>query len=85
MCSQFEKIFVIGLPSRTDRRDGMVLSAALTDIEVEFVDGVVGKDVVDKAIPAKAGNNRLPDGVIGCWRAHINAIQEFVSSRRLRG
>lgn len=83
MRSQFERIFVIGLPSRTDRRDGMVVSAALTDIEVEFVDGVVGKDVVDKAIPAKAGNNRLPDRVIGCWRAHIDAIQEFVSFRRL--
>ena len=76
---QFEKIFVIGLPSRTDRRDGMALSAALTNIEVEFVDGVVGKDVLDKAIPAKAGNNRLPDGVIGCWRAHMDSIQKLVS------
>jgi hypothetical protein len=75
---QFEKIFIIGLPTRTDRRDGMVLSAALSDIELEFVDGVIGNEVLDKAIPAKPGNNRMPDPVIGCWRAHMNAIQELV-------
>ena len=57
----------------------MVLSAALSDIQVEFVDGVIGKDVVDKAIPVKPGHNRMPDPVIGCWRAHMDAIEEFVS------
>jgi hypothetical protein len=61
----------------------MVLSAALSNIEVEYVDGVIGKDVLDKAIPATPGHNRMPDPVIGCWRAHMDAIEEFVSPTNL--
>jgi GR25 family glycosyltransferase involved in LPS biosynthesis len=57
----------------------MVLSAALSDIQFEFVDGVIGKDVLDKAIPTKPGHKRMLDSVIGCWGAHMDAIEEFVS------
>ncbi|AEO67124.1 glycosyltransferase family 25 protein [Thermothielavioides terrestris NRRL 8126] len=75
----FEKIFIIGLPSRSDRRDGIVLQAALSGIQVEFIDGVLGKDVPDKAIPmASPDSKRLDDGAIGCWRAHMNAVREIV-------
>ncbi|KAI1144574.1 glycosyltransferase family 25 protein [Hypoxylon sp. FL0543] len=74
----FEKIFVVGLPSRTDRRDGMVLQAALSNMEIEFVDGVLGKDVPDKALPSTEELKRLEDPVVGAWRGHMNAIQEVV-------
>ncbi|KAK4238965.1 glycosyltransferase [Achaetomium macrosporum] len=74
----FEKIFVVGLPSRTDRRDGMVLQAALSNMEIEFVDGVMGSEVPDKAIPMAKGRERLKDASIGSWRAHMNAIREVV-------
>jgi hypothetical protein len=47
-------------------------------LEVEFVDGVIGGVVVDKAIPTTPGNNRMSDGVVGCWRAHMNVIQEYL-------
>lgn len=73
---QFEKIFVIGLPSRTDRRDGMLLQAALTDMNLEFIDGVPGANVPDKAIPKTTEHDRLGDGAIGCWRGHMNALAE---------
>jgi hypothetical protein len=73
---QFEKIFVVGLPARSDRRDGMVLQAALSDMQIEFIDGVMAKDVPDKAIPSSPDHERLPDGPIGCWRAHMNAARE---------
>jgi hypothetical protein len=73
---QFEKIFVVGLPSRTDRRDGMVLQAALSNMSIEFIDGVVGSEVPDKAIPKAKGRERLKDASIGSWRAHMNAIRE---------
>lgn len=73
---QFEKIFVVGLPSRTDRRDGMALQAALTNMEIEFIDGVAGADVPDKAVPMEKGKERLKDASIGSWRAHMNAIRE---------
>jgi hypothetical protein len=70
---------VIGLPSRTDRRDGIVLSAALSNISIDLVDGVLGDTVLTKAIPATEEHKRLPDPEIGCWRAHMNTIQESVS------
>ncbi|KAF6805488.1 hypothetical protein CSOJ01_09487 [Colletotrichum sojae] len=74
----FEKIFVIGLPSRTDRRDGMLLQAALSDMDLEFIDGVPGGDVPDKAIPKTSEHDRLGNGAIGCWRGHMNALAEIV-------
>ncbi len=67
---------VVGLPTRTDRRDGITLAAALSDLEIEFIDGVEGKNVPDKALPSASGLERLPDAVVGSWRAHLNAIQE---------
>lgn len=76
--SQFEKIYVIGLPARTDRRDGIVLSAALSNMTIDLVDGVLGNTVVDKAIPTMEEHERMKDPVIGCWRGHMNAIQESV-------
>ena len=54
----------------------MVLAAALSDIDIEFVDGVLGQDVPDKAVPMSPSHSRLQDPSIGSWRAHINAIQE---------
>ncbi|KEY66770.1 hypothetical protein S7711_11173 [Stachybotrys chartarum IBT 7711] len=74
----FQKIFIIGLPSRSDRRDGMALQAALSNMDVEFVDAVAGKEVDGKAIPKTSEHDRLRDGEIGCWRSHMNAIREIV-------
>lgn len=70
---------MIGLPARTDRRDGMVLSAALSNMSIDLVDGVLGGTVSNKAIPATEEHKRMPDPVIGCWRGHMNTIQELVS------
>ncbi|KAK6958436.1 hypothetical protein Daesc_001237 [Daldinia eschscholtzii] len=75
---QFQEIFVVGLPSRTDRRDGMFLQAALSDMRIEFIDGVNGKDIPDKAIPTTFERERMNDASLGSWRAHMNAIQEQV-------
>lgn len=73
---KFEKIFVVGLPSRTDRRDGMVLQAGISDVEIEFIDGVKGDTIPDNAIPSSPDHGRPPAGSLGSWRAHMNAIQE---------
>lgn len=67
---------MVGLPSRSDRRDGMVLQAALSGIEIEFIDGVYGQDVPDKVIPLEKGAERPKNATIGSWRAHMNAIRE---------
>ncbi|KAI1124004.1 hypothetical protein F5Y10DRAFT_250650 [Nemania abortiva] len=74
----FEKIFVISLPSRTDRRDGITLAAALSGIELEFIDGVDGAAIPEKALPHTSKQDLLSGPGLGAWRGHLNAIQEIV-------
>ncbi|TQV90780.1 Glycosyl transferase, family 25 [Cordyceps javanica] len=74
----FEKIYVMGLASRTDRRDGMALQAALSDLSIEFIDGPAGENISEKAIPTGEDGKHLTGGELGCWRGHINALQEIV-------
>jgi len=63
---QFQKIFVINLPSRTDHRDSMSLAAALTDLRIDYVDGVIGVDEESLPPGGKEAEN------LGSWRAHMN-------------
>ena len=58
--SKVQKILVIGLPSRTDHRDFISLAAALTNLRLEYVDGVSSVD-----------NRTLPPGLLRskCGRA----------------
>lgn len=70
----------MGLPSRTDRRDGMALQAALSELSIEFIDGVAGENISEKAIPVGKDLKHLTGGELGCWRGHINALQEYVCS-----
>ncbi|KAE9982698.1 hypothetical protein EG328_010691 [Venturia inaequalis] len=70
----FQKILAISLPSRTDHRDAFILSTVLTGIKGSFVDGVSGKDVLDKVLPP-GDVNAFSLGNRGSWRAHLNALQ----------
>lgn len=73
MILQFEKIFVISLPSRTDQRDAMSLAAALTGIDVEYVDGVT--NVSSQALPVGYDAVQLNRGSLNAWRAHMNVAR----------
>jgi GR25 family glycosyltransferase involved in LPS biosynthesis len=75
---KFEKIYVVNLPERSDRRDSIILSAALSNIDIEIVDAVRGENVLEKAIPHPEVG-RFMKAEIGCWRSHINIMQECVS------
>jgi hypothetical protein len=48
---QFEYIYSLSLAMRTDRRDGMALVSSASNMQVDFVDGVPGKTIHDKALP----------------------------------
>ncbi|OJD29341.1 glycosyltransferase family 25 protein [Diplodia corticola] len=72
----FQKIFVINLPSRTDYRDSMALAAALSDLQIEFVDGVT--DVDEKTLPPDAKKVNLNSGSLYAWRAHLSAARMIV-------
>lgn len=70
---QFQKIFIINLASRTDRRDAASLAAALTGLQVEFVDAATQID--DKAWPPGGIKTKLNAGGAGNWRSHMNAVE----------
>ncbi|RAK95643.1 uncharacterized protein BO80DRAFT_506031 [Aspergillus ibericus CBS 121593] len=80
----FEKIFCINLPSRTDKRDAIVLGSSITQFHVDWIDGVSSEDMSPKAYPPHlddADRPRMLPGEIGSWRAHVNALQRIVSER----
>ncbi|OLN88165.1 hypothetical protein CCHL11_00366 [Colletotrichum chlorophyti] len=47
-------------------------------MEIEFIDGVLGDVVPDKAVPKTSEHDRLNNGAVGCWRGHMNALAEVV-------
>lgn len=73
--AQFEKIFVINGPWRTDRKDSISLAASYSGITLDWINGVESEDIREAAFPP--GNHRqINHGNIGSWRAHMNAIRE---------
>lgn len=74
----FSKIFVVGLPERTDKRDALALTSALTGFHVDFVDGVRGESIPDKAVPLGIDRHALMENNLGSWRGHMNAIRRIV-------
>lgn len=71
----FEKIFVINLPERTDKRDAMSLTAALTDLELTWTRAMRGTSIPDKALPLGVDREGWRDGGIGSWRSQMNVIR----------
>ena len=62
------------MPERSDQRDGVILGAEVTNLHVEFVDGIRGEAIAEKAFPPGKPPT-LKNPVVGAWRAHMNAIQ----------
>jgi hypothetical protein len=56
---QFQKIYVVSMPSRTDKRDALALSAYLTGLEVEFIDGPNGSLISPKAAPEVCAGSQV--------------------------
>lgn len=54
----------------------MTLQAALSNLNINFIDGILGQNVPDSAIPIGKDHGRMADPSIGSWRGHMNAIQE---------
>ncbi|PQE08813.1 glycosyltransferase family 25 protein [Rutstroemia sp. NJR-2017a WRK4] len=71
----FQKVFVLSLEERTDKRDAFVLGASLTGFGVEFIAGLKGDKLSEKARPPGL---KLVDGSYGAWRTHMNAISRII-------
>ena len=52
----------------------MSLAAAVSDLHVEYVDGVT--EVDKEARPPDSEN--VKDANLGAWRAHMNALRRYV-------
>ncbi|KAI1340649.1 glycosyltransferase family 25 protein [Xylariaceae sp. FL0016] len=74
----FSKVFVVGLPERTDKRDALTLLSAVTGFDIEWVDGVKGESVSDKAIPWRTDRKKLWESNLGSWRGHLDAVRRIV-------
>jgi len=74
----FEKIFVIGLKERSDKRDALALMASVTGVKLEWIEGVKGADVPDKALPLGWDREKMSDSNLGSWRGHMEAIKRIV-------
>ncbi|KAM0714111.1 hypothetical protein Q7P37_011075 [Cladosporium fusiforme] len=72
----FQKIFVVGLASRTDRRDSMTLAAAYSGLDIEYVDGVTA--ISDKATPPGWATTKQKNGTLYAWRSHMNVLSKIV-------
>lgn len=69
----FEQVYVLNMAGRTDKLDAMRLTASLSGFNFEINEGVSGKDVPEKALSGVFDDdNGGKDGVIGCWRGHMN-------------
>ncbi|KAI1391603.1 glycosyltransferase family 25 protein [Hypoxylon trugodes] len=77
----FEKVFVIGLPERSDKRDALTLMSSLTGFKLSWIDGVLGKTVSDKALPFGWDRPTMSDSNLGSWRGHMNAMRRIVEDR----
>ncbi len=78
---------MIGLPDRLDKRDVWSLAASASDLQIEWIDGVKGEDISEKARPAGwTAKQNLPhlveaeNATLGSYRAHLNAIKRYVST-----
>ncbi|KAI1504872.1 glycosyltransferase family 25 protein [Biscogniauxia marginata] len=75
----FEKIFVINLPARTDRRDAMSLAGAVSNLSFTWVSGLTGDQVPAIAVSANGAASGLRSpGARGSWRSHMNAVEAVI-------
>ncbi|QIW94656.1 hypothetical protein AMS68_000174 [Peltaster fructicola] len=77
----FERILVINLKARTDRRDGIALAGSLTNLKFEFMEAAT--EVSLKSLPPRPpGDEDREYGPahLGCWRSHLNAARYIVEN-----
>jgi len=71
---QFQKVFCLSMPARSDKRDAMALGTFLTGIDMEWASGVAPEEIPLKASPQNWNKDERP-GTLGVWRGHMNIFQ----------
>lgn len=73
----FQKVFAVGLPERTDKRDALTLTSSLVGFKIDWVNGVKGESIPDKAVPFGTDRVKLWENNLGSWRGHMNAVRGY--------
>lgn len=76
----FQKVIVLGLKDRPDKHDALTISSSLTGFDITWLEGVKFDDLSPKAVPEAWDFERDPKNTVGCWRAHLNAMQYIVDN-----
>ena len=63
------------MPERGDKRDALSLAASLTNLKLDYIDGIRGETIPNKALPKGQEERKMPNNTLGSWRAHMNAIR----------
>ncbi len=71
----FQKVFAVGLPERSDKRDALALTSSLTGFRIDWVDGVRGETIPDTAVPFGVNRVKLWENNLGSWRGHMNVVR----------
>ncbi|KAK8008112.1 hypothetical protein PG991_010663 [Apiospora marii] len=66
--------------ARTDRRDAMALAAAVSNLTLDWVDGIDGDTIEERVLPPgdRPKHKSSDFAVRGSWRAHMNALRRVV-------
>jgi GR25 family glycosyltransferase involved in LPS biosynthesis len=70
----FEKIYVLSMPHRTDKRAEMTVLAHQYGFEFEFVDGVDG-------LALRPNHTHIKAGIYGTAEGHAKVWQKILTSR----
>ncbi|KAJ5646219.1 Glycosyl transferasefamily 25 [Penicillium lividum] len=76
----FEKVYAIGLPERTDKRDFLSVAASLSGFKVDWVDGVRPDSLIQKAMPKGINLEEGQKTIYAAWRAHMNVLTKVVEN-----
>ncbi|KAH6679136.1 glycosyltransferase family 25 protein [Halenospora varia] len=74
----FQKVLVIGLKERTDKKDLLTLQASLTGIDLSWIEAVHSDDIKEKGLPPAM---YLQGNFLASWRSHINAVRSIIENR----
>jgi GR25 family glycosyltransferase involved in LPS biosynthesis len=74
----FQEVWVLSMKERTDKHDAFAVQAALTGLKYNIAEGVDGTTIPSKALPYTMAIDKAS---LGCWRAHLNILQDMVDRR----
>ena len=72
------KVFLISLPDSRKRRLLALQNIRISGLPFEIVDGVEAKKLRDEWLPVGQTDYALLPGEIGCYAAHLRALQRIV-------